>query len=272
MACLLIQAQAFSQSLSSTNPLLQLDLNSGYETQTFLQFNRSSTREILSLLLAVSPEAEQTIENEIQQNLDDLVSLLKKKQAAYNNEEKFLRYMYYKIHRKYLKHYTHYPDFLSLFNAGQYDCVTGTALYAYLLDTLGYDYTIKELAYHIYLLVEPQNNPKQTYLIESTDPIYGFVSEKQAIEKRVNMYKDEESSANSGYQYNFKINNTINLEKLAGLAYYNSAVTYYNQQQFAKAIAQLKKANYLYHSQRMEAFRHLIDQTLTEMPQSKLID
>ena len=276
IACLLLQIQSRAQSLLSSNPLLQLDLETAYETKAFLHFHRAPAAQVLPLFLAVSPQAHQTAEDEIQKELDGFISFLKKKQSAYKDDGRFLQYMYYKVHNKYLKRYAQYPAFLSLFEAGQYDCVTGTALYAYLLDALGYTYTIQELKYHIYLLVRPreaQNDLQQAYfLIESTDPLYGFVSERSAIQKRIQWYNSEENSATAttNYQYNFEINNTINLVELSGLAYYNSAVAYYNRQQFDKATAQLKKAKFLYESQRMEAFMRLIDHTLATMPQSKL--
>jgi hypothetical protein len=47
-------------------------------------------------------------------------------------------------------------------------------------------------------------------------------------------------------------------------------VAYHNRQQFGKAITQLKKAKFLYESQRMEAFLNLIDHTLASLPQRKL--
>ena len=273
IACLLLRVPAFSQSLLSANPLLQLDLETAYETRAFLQFHRApATTQVLSLFLSISPQAHQVEENNIRKELDAFVAGLKKKQSAYKNDERFLKYMFYKVHRKFLKHYTHYPEFLSLFAKGQYDCVTGTALYAYLLDSLGYKYTIQEKEYHIYMMVKAQNgqHKTKTFLIESTDPLYGFVSGPSAIQERIQWYENEENSAYGGFQYNFEINNTINLVELAGLAFYNSAVAHYNRQQFAKAVVQLKKAKFLYESQRMDAFMALIDNTVATMPQSKL--
>ena len=272
IACLLLRAQAFSQSLQSANPLLQLDLETAYETRAFLHFYSAPATEVLPLFLSISPQAHQAEEDNIRKELDGFITGLKKKQSAYKSDERFLNYMFYKVHRKFLKHYTRYPDFLSLFTKGQYDCVTGTALYAYLLDSLGYTYTIQEKEYHIYLLVTAHSGQPNTgtFLIESTDPLYGFVSEPSAIKERIEWYESEENSVNDGFQYNFEINNTINLVELAGLAYYNSAVAHYNRQQFAKAIVQLKKAKFLYESQRMDAFMGLIDNTVATMPQSKL--
>ncbi len=275
IACLLLRVPALSQSLQSANPLLQLDLETAYETRAFLQFHRAPATQVLPLFLSISPQAHQSAEDNIRKELDAFIAGLKKKQSAYKNDERFLNYMFYKVHRKFLKHYTSYPDFLSLFTKGQYDCVTGTALYAYLLDSLGYDYTIQEKEYHIYLMITPQvaQNEQQktkTFLIESTDPLYGFVSDPSAIQERIQWYESEENSAIGGFQYNFEINNTINLVELAGLAYYNSAVAHYNRQQFAEAIVQLKKAKFLYESQRMNAFMSLIDNTVATMPQSKL--
>ncbi len=269
--------ESVSQTLHTANPLMQLDLKTAYETQAFLHYYRSPSTSVhtLPLLLAVNEQAHPSKEAKIRQELDKFVSHLKKKQSAYNDEEGFLRFMFYKVHRKYLKHYTSYPSFIDLFNTGKYDCVTGTALYAYLLDNLGYTFSIKELKYHIYLEVHPlagKNVSQQDYfLIESTDPQYGFLSKPEDIQKRLAWYDNEESAAQtSNYQYTFEINNTINLTELAGLSYYNSAIVYYNRQQFAKAISQLEKAEFLYASQRMQAFMALIGQTIASLPQSKL--
>jgi hypothetical protein len=258
--------------------LLQLDLESAYETRAFLNFHRTPATQVLPLFLAISPQAHPIEEDNIRKELNAFITLLKKKQSAYKDDERFLNYMFYKVHRKFLKHYSRYPDFLSLFKRGQYDCVTGTALYAYMLDSLGYTYSIQEREYHIYLLVTPQiaQNEQHTrtdlFLIESTDPLYGFVSDSSAIQERIQWYESEGTSttSNADFQYNFEIDNTINLVELAGLAYYNAAVAYYNRQQFSKAIIQLKKAKFLYESQRMNAFMGLIDNKLASMPQSKL--
>ena len=158
-----------------------------------------------------------------------------------------------------MKRYQDHTTLYELLERGRYDCVTGTALYALLLEALQINYQVQELPYHVYLNIYLTNG--DTVLIESTDPQRGFVTRSSERQERLTQYAASLTADpnTDAYQYDFTIQESIGLTELAGLSYFNEAVAYYNQQQFQQAITLLQQATQLYSSQRMEAFRSLVE-------------
>jgi hypothetical protein len=183
-------------------------------------------------------------------------------------EKQFLQYIFGKTHQRYLKTYEPYARFGGLTKNGTYNCLTGTALYALLLDHFGFDYKIIETNYHIFLLV---NSSSGNVLFEATDPINGFVAEESEIEKRLAFYKENKLKQDVGdktfYQYQFKLYNEVTLEQMLGLLHYNLAIEAYNVQQFTTAITHLDKAIDIYNSPRIQEFSKIV---LLSVVQSKL--
>jgi len=133
---------------------------------------------------------------------------------------------------------------------------------------LGYGYEIKETDYHIYLLVSAGNpGAGRQFLLESTDPVSGFISDENEILGRQQLYHaapvaDETqvqgiSTASPEYQFSRKVDNSINSYQLAGLHYYNQGIFAYNSHQYAAAIQSLHKALFLYKSPRIQEFLEL---------------
>lgn len=211
------------------------------------------------LLMNVNPNVSSEEMVSIHEDLNDFIKKLRRKQERYRSEERLVRFIFYKIHNRYLKHYKQHTDFYEMMDKGYYDCITGTAFYALVLDALGIQYYIHELPYHVYMTVMVDDS-QQKVLLESTDGMAGFVDEPKEIASRIDAYQQGgEQDATDYYQYNFEINETISLHQLAGLNYYNEAVIYYNQQQLDQARNYLKKARALYPAARMEALQSLID-------------
>ncbi len=182
------------------------------------------------------------------------------KKRRFKNESQFLSHVFYKTHEKFLKTYTAHATVTDIFSKGEYDCVSGTALYAILLDQLNIDYTIKEFDYHVLLLI----NADKTYMIESTDPLHGFVEHKKEIHSRISDYANEAEksvklakigSEKSEKQHPESINNDINLKQLLGLQYFNNAVYFYNKEMPVETITSLKHSLRYYNSKRIRAFK-----------------
>ena len=190
--------------------------------------------------------------------LKEFLGKIKAKQARFKSEEQFLEFLFYKVHRKYLRSYESFSTFDRLLAHGQYDCLTGTALYAYLLEELGSEYEIFETKYHIYLVVHADD---KNILFESTDPLNGFVNKPKEIADRIKVLEaDNLNGKSNGQYYEFKANifNAIDFLGLVGLLYYNQAVDAYNQQDFSGAISQLEKAAELYPSKRIQELTSVI--------------
>ena len=82
-----------------------------------------------------------------------------------------------KTRQEFFRRYTQYATFSETLNKGRYNCLTGTALYALLLDHFGIGYNImKQLSY--FLLAETDDGQA---LFEATDPIDGFVTDSKQL-------------------------------------------------------------------------------------------
>jgi hypothetical protein len=187
----------------------------------------------------------------------DRINSLRNKKEKLPNDKVFLEHLFYKIHRVYLKKYKPYQSFEKLFEKGEYGCLTGTALYALILEELGYQTEIRETNYHVFLLVKAGN---ERFLIESTDPLNGFLADEKLISKRLKTIDSENKLSEKGERYEFacKINRTIRLKELIGLQYYNVATQYYNRGYLELAIHFLHKSRQTYQSGRQKEFFNLI--------------
>ena len=216
-------------------------------------------------------------------NLKSYMDKLSHKRTRLKSDKRFLNYLFYKTHRKYLKLYQAHTSVEDILERGTYDCVSGTAFYALLLDHLGIDYEIKEFDFHILMVAKVGN---LRFLIESTDPAGGLNSNPREIAARIKQYVVKDSapyklSANINEKprhYSVPINKNIGLTELAGLFHYNNAVYFYNQKDAFKAARSIRKSMALYNSKRIRAFRRLAarsflsDPNLTQLQKEKLID
>lgn len=203
-----------------------------------------------------------------EKELEGFIEQIARKKRKYKRESKFLEYVFYKTHHKFLKNYMLYSSFGDLIENSNYDCVAGTALYALILERLDIDYTIKEFDYHVLLIAKTDSGE---VLFESTDPINGFVKSKSEINKRIQFYTTPElengaiksiGAKEKLDQQSYSVNNDINIQQLAGLQFYNMAVKSYNQTDYIQAIQSLEKGIRHYNSNRFQVFLGiLLDKT-----------
>ena len=191
-----------------------------------------------------------------------LVTKLKEKQATSKSDALFLKHVFYTVHRKMLGEYEQYVTFSEIFKKEKkYDCVTGTALYALILDELGIDFQIHETDYHVYLVAYAGG---KEYLFESTDALAGFAWDSKEIDERRAFVNQESirintelamtglaSNEESGQGVTY-IDNVVNLRQLAGLHYYNQALKQFNTNDHKEAYKMIIIAQGIYPSQRIK--------------------
>jgi|GEM_PF-3033607 len=190
-----------------------------------------------------------TTENvQVQQEFEGFIHKLSRKQLQYKSPRSFLKYVYYKVHRKYLHQYQSPVNFADLFRKGQYDCLTGTALYAMVFTELGFKYDITETTHHVYLTVYADGQP---ILIESTNAMGGFMDDPETMGLMLKSYRQGYNSADGGfYQFKTPVYQNINLYQLSGLHYLNLALDAYNGKQLTKALHNMEQALMRYPSNR----------------------
>ncbi|MEJ0055154.1 MAG: hypothetical protein WDN75_05535 [Bacteroidota bacterium] len=183
------------------------------------------------------------------------------------SEQKLLRKTFARLHSSYLKKYEAYADFNEAFSSGKYDCLTATALFSHVLGKLNFSYEIIETNYHIFLMVQTSDGQ---VLLETTDRWDGFVTDKEAIAKRIGGYRNNRISVTSDnskkqfVEYSFNLYQQISSEKLTGLLYFNQAVKAFNRQDLAASARLLEKANALYESPRCGELGLVLIRTVLE--------
>jgi hypothetical protein len=244
---------AMSQEFLATNENLK------FESETEKTFWHSGENNPFLLFRAV--RADQTQAEEVWNNL---IEELDNKASKKKNELIFLRQIFEKTHQRLLKKYEQHSSFNSMLTEGKYDCVSGSAALSFLLERYGYDFEIVETDYHVFIVAQLA---EQKVVLESTLPIGGMITSPTEVKKYLDSYKPVEFAQLKSYNQSLagteieysdnSIFRKVTLKQLAGLQYYNDAITHFNSQSFIEAVDQLSKAYLLYPSDRILGLREL---------------
>jgi hypothetical protein len=193
---------------------------------------------------------------------------LAEKRQAFKNEELFLSHVFTKTHQRFLKRYTEPSSFNDLLINGSYNCLTGTAFYALILEHLRFRYQVIETNHHIFLLVTTKNGQ---ILFEATDALAGFESNQEAIGKKISDYRKNNQAVSAdesktSYQFAASLYNSVNLDEILGLLHYNLSVQAYNKNDLRNSVEHLEKASRFYTSSRIEEFTRIVSLTILERP------
>ncbi|MCE2892978.1 MAG: hypothetical protein LW721_00970 [Flammeovirgaceae bacterium] len=218
---------------------------------------------LLPSLLKTTPTANTAL---INKKLVDFISLQQTKQIKSKSEIKFLHSLFNESHRKFLKHYKPYSQFNEPFESGNYDCLSGTAFFSLMLESLQMNYKIIETNYHIFLLVETREGQ---VLLETTDRLFGFKTNPLEIEKCLKGYKENLLATSNRkayyYQYQSKLFREIKSTQLSGLLYFNLAVVSYNNREWEQCVYHLEKARFIYDNARVSELTHLLVETISHV-------
>ena len=238
----------FSGILNASLSQPLLNTNTPFEVAVFAKsFHENS----IDYFIAADASADIELSGKVKLKIAPLIDQLRKRQSKLRSDKHFLRQMFYSVHRKVLKDYSSHALFTETIMKGNYDCVTGTIVYGILLNELGYEFSIRELDYHLYLEVKTADG---IVLMESTDPMYGF--DFSPSKMRINGINGKTDQP--VYEFSSVSDNRVGLKELAGLQYYNLAIKHYNNQDYSKAHASITKALNLYNSSRIKEVRDLI--------------
>lgn len=241
--CLLVASMASGQYLPGLSYCLLFD--SKIEKEAFQKACNKDCQPLL-FLLGYDPSMDSIQFDDLNNELKSYSQKLAKKKDKFDNDTKFLEYVFHSVHQKYLKKYETTETFVGIFDRGNYNCISGTALFAFILDQLDYQPTIYEMRYHIFLTINDK------VLLETTDPINGFISGTKQVDTRIESYirneKDRflKDSTLSAPFNGASILEKVDMMELAGLHYYNLGVDLINKENYYDAFREFKKASILY--------------------------
>lgn len=211
------------------------------------------TSDPMQIMLASDPQVDFTKYKEYRSQISQLTTRLEKKNERADLPNS-LKNTFYVTHRKQLNWYQQYVPFSEIFSSGKYDCVTGTALFAMLLDSINVPYSIYEFDYHIFIIAQIGSD---SVLLESTDPYYGYVTDRDDILERISFYQQEAAK-----EYGSYITNIVGLKELAGLQYMNMSIKSFNDGQMTAALDFIQKAKFLYPSSRIKQLHEVFSRQM----------
>ena len=192
----------------------------------------------------------------------DLIEQLERKQSKQKNQLKFLRTIFYKTHNKLLLNYDKLASLDQTIEKGTYGCLTGTMLYALILDHFKIAYEIIELPNHVFLQIKLDD---KIVLFESTMPIDGFIIADHKIEERINtkMIPSEIPLTTIGQKNHANWMNEpyikkISLKELNALQYFNESIKKYLEKQYMQSIDHSVEAYSMYPNARNKMLMQLI--------------
>lgn len=190
---------------------------------------------------------------------DSFLSKIDRKAKSIKSEQALVRHIFTKTHQRFLKDFAAFATLDETFQKGSYNCLTGTILLSLALHHYNIDHEVIETNYHIFILTETQSGQ---ILLEATDAANGFVTDPAAIESRIETYKQNQLAARqsdkSYYKFKAELYNTVSIDELRGLIFYNMAVDAFNQEKLQRAVDNLVKANATYSSFRTEEFSQIL--------------
>ena len=198
--------------------------------------------------------------------INDCISVLQKEIHS-KTEIKRIKIIYDHVHKAFLKVYKLKNSFSDIFENGEYNCVSASALYAIIFSRLNVPYQIMETPQHVYLVAYPKTHK---ILIETTSPEKGYYQfNNNYVEKYVkNLYLSklitkeeyESNTATTLFNKHYFSSENISLMQLAGLQYSNYGFYDLEDKKYELAISEIKKAYYL---NPCEKHKYLLKSALT---------
>lgn len=243
-------------NLSAQTDSLDLRFVSNLEKEFFLNSVRDSINiDYIAGLTVIDSSCTLKRIEKYSSRINSVINTLPlEKQKKGKKEKKRIKEIYDIIHETFFKKYTLEAYFTDIFELGHYNCVTASALYAYVFEKINIPYTIKEEPGHVYIIAYP--NVYDIYLETTVPGEYGFyIPEEDTIREIVDelvamkLVSIDELSAkgySQTYQEYYFDENYLSLKNLIGAQYYNRAVFAIAEEDYEEGYFNLEKAKFFY--------------------------
>jgi len=238
-----------------------------YEQEVLL--NRSATH--LELLLAMGPKASRERTAVVKQEFDVFINEIKSSDLLRRSEVKLMKELHRKVHERFLTRYKYISPFHEIFETGEYNCVSATALFALVLEELNIPYNIQEQPNHVYIMAYPDTKAISVEMTAIKDAYYlpprKDVSKAVGILVELGLTTQKEVQRQGALQvYNtfYNTNSEINLRQLCGIQYFNEAITAANENDYAGAFDAICKTEAYYNVEKTRVFKREVLYTLLD--------
>jgi hypothetical protein len=231
--------------------------STSYEEDIFKSYEKDSLNyNFIESLFAIDSLINKETANKYKQELISVVNNFPLKEEKAKKEKKRIKLIYNKIHDTFFRKYNLDSYFTDIFNDGTYNCVTASALYAFVFDKLSIPYHIKETPSHVFLIAYPYSH--KIYLETTAPGAYGYsVPNENDVKKIIDELVDYKIVTNEEvlekgymtfYEDYFYGKEYIDKSALIGMQYYNKGLTFWDDANYTDAINNLRKAKVFYSS------------------------
>lgn len=195
---------------------------------------------------------------------EKIITRLETVRSRKKSDRLFLRSIFYKVHQNSLIKYDKQATMDKTLLTGNFGCLSGTALYALILDHFNFQYEIIELPNHVFIQLQVDG---QNMLIESTNPEAGLIKinkelaaamEQKGFDPRNIEVLTAVGDGSVDEWDMFEGHNRITLHELAGLQYFNEAVRLYIQKDYIESMDMINEAYERYPSIRNKKLMQLV--------------
>jgi len=257
----------------------ELSYNSYFEQLAFMNY-REGNRDYLELLMAVDPSVNTVKYNIVAREIELELQKLKNKRFFKAKPEKKITLLYEQVNKDIFQAYKENVLFSQIFDNGTFNCLTATGYYGVLLDSLGIPYLFRESFNHVHPVAYPDNSG---ITIETTDPVTGvrYFDEKLKVRfvnylletSRVSREEYDTTGVDVLFNRYYLPERSIGLAELTGLQYMNDALNRYATGDYLSSFEQIKKAYFLYPSNKMLAvFQFILNSAIYESNFMQLSD
>ncbi len=235
----------------------ELIFNSSFERQSFTEY-ANGEENFLKLLLAVDPAVNKLKYDITRREITVELHRLQNRKFLRAKDNKKILLLFEDVNKNILRKYQENTLFPELFNSGIFNCLTASAYYGILLDSLNIPFDFRETYNHVHPVAYPN---EQEVKIETTDPYSGirYFDEKLKVRfvnylletKRVSRYEYDTTSVDDLFNRYYLPEKSIGMKELAGLQYMNDALNKVAVNDDQAAFEQIKKAFFLYPSPRV---------------------
>ena len=189
------------------------------------------------------------------------VKQLNLESEAGDKSEKHIKKIYQLVHDRFLKTYNRQAHFGDFEVNGEYQYLSATILYAYILETLKIPYQITQLPSHTYVIANPGTDNIKFETVESEKPFYLFDDQgkqKNVTELIKTNYIDQSYAIRVGVERAFDdffyAKPDITLKEAVGLLYFNKAL-FELQISADEAYSDICKSDILFPDKKNEYFK-----------------
>lgn len=229
-----------------------LKFSNGFEKSAFTDYQSKGIPGTIDLFIASYQESSVCSSADIHARIDACVNALRP-QIAGKPDQKKIKIIYEYLHKTFLKVFRLENSFCDVFANGEYNCVSASALFGIVFQSLDIPFQVKESPRHVYLEAFPASlkiivettAPEKGYMVFTDDYTKSYV---QSMYKQKYITKEEMDSIPVITLFNkyFFSSEDISLIQLAGLQHFNFCLYHHEDEKFEASLEEIRKTYYIY--------------------------